>query len=188
MILEIDRFGRCYMTLRDEFDRLIAIETKQPSSSDGPAWNISAPANGTPLRPADRIYLGNLFFGDVAGVSWEEWERLPGALAQTSFNGQPCEAYHHDRRSRQRQGAVLSYAKEDVRRTLDLHIQRWRESGNEFLYERIVGSNIDSSNRDSLHLAAVDALFRDLPQDMHHFQALLRSLPQALSGGGRRDE
>lgn len=189
IIFEVDRFGRLYFTLRDDFDRLIKIKTILPQSSDGQLWSphlkemspdykrVEKPDD--PFVPADRIFISVPFMQqreeDV--VSLWGWERLPGALAATSYNAGPCERYHKDLPSRQRRGATMDRVADEIAKTISLHRDRWAEPGSDGLTERVLAKSSRElqSNKD-----LVEALVEHLPEEMHHFRALLMQLAREV--------
>ena len=174
------------MTLRDEFDRLIDVVTPHPCSSDGSMWTAADPKltadwiEEPSQLPANRIFLGSLFFNQVAKTSLQGWERLPGAMASTSYNGQSCEDYHLELQSRHRQGATTAGYEQDVNDTLQLHMQQWSEPDYAYLGERILKVQDGKSEYSNRNESVINSLIELVPQEMHHFRALLLSLPQSL--------
>lgn len=197
IIFEVDRFGRLYITLRDDFDRLIKMKARMPQSSDGLLWSpndlVLRPEYMPPYMksdekdfcnypsvPADRIFVSVPFLQvrDERIVSLWGWERLPGAMAATSFNGGGCESYDHDLPSRQRRGATMDRLAEDIKNAIKIHRGRWRESGNQELdlARRVVGEAREpSSDRDLF-----EALAENVPEEMHHFRALLTQIAKEV--------
>lgn len=195
IIFEVDRFGRLYITLRDDFDRLIKMRTAMPKSTDGLLWPPYDPVlrpkykppymeaddldyRKLPIVPADRIFVSVPFLQqrDERVVSLWGWERLPGAMASTSFNGGACESYDQDLPSRQRRGATLDRIASDITRTLEIHRDRWDEQGDAEFAHRVVGETREASINSDL----VEVLAENLPEEMHHFRALLTQIAREV--------
>ncbi|MEZ5492247.1 MAG: hypothetical protein R3F50_18340 [Gammaproteobacteria bacterium] len=203
IIFEVDRFGRLYLTLRDDFDRLIKMRTAMPQSSDGLLWSPDDPVlepkyepaymkskdsdyRKFPIIPADRIFVSVPFLQEPAKdvVSLWGWERLPGAIAATNFNGGACESYDHDLPSRQRRGATMDLVPDDITNAIKIHRDRWDEPGNKEreLARRVVSESREPSSNSDL----VEALAENLPEEMHHFRALLTQIAREVKSTTER--